>query len=374
MADRSFFATAAKGTEGVLRDELRGLRMPKVRAARGGVGFAGGPEHAMRACLRSRIALRVLESVASFDASDADTLYEGTAAVDWRRWIDAANTLAVTASEKGSAFAHTGFIAQRVKDAVVDRLRRETGSRPDVERADPDLHIVARLVKDHAELFVDYAGDPLSRRGYRTEAGQAPLRETLAAAILRLSGFVPGTPLLDPMCGSGTFAIEAAMWAQGLPAGGRRLSGGFGFQRWRCFDAEARELWQAECERAQRFADPMPTSVRGSDCDADMIRIAGANARRAGVSVQFEHRALAELDRPQPGTLLVLNPPYGKRLEQDPHAQSDLTRFLDRAAGYTVAVLSADLWLPRTLDRRADAEHTLYNGDVECRLFRWDPV
>ena len=369
--DRWFFATAAKGTEGALRDELRELRMPKVRAQRGGVGFAGGAEHAMRACLRSRTALRVLEHVASFGAEDADSLYAGTAEVDWQNWIDASATLAVSAREKASRFSHTGFIAQRVKDAIVDRLRRETGRRPDVDRSDPDLHVVARITGDGAELFVDYAGRSLSRRGYRTEAGQAPVRETLAAAILRLSGFRPGTPLADPMCGSGTFAIEAAMWAQGIPAGGMR---GFGFQRWRCFDGAARELWRNECERARRFADPVATSIHGSDCDPAMVRIAQANARRAGVTVEFEERALAELQRPPSDTLFVLNPPYGKRLEQAEHAHADLRRFLDRAARYRIAILSSDLWLPRTLGRRASAEHTLYNGDVECRLFRWDPA
>ncbi len=368
--DRQYFATAAKGTEGALRDELRELRMPKVRAARGGVGFAGGPEHAMRACLRSRIALRVLESVASFRAASSDSLYEGTAAVDWRRWIDHTGTVAVSATEKDSVFGHTGFIAQRIKDAVVDRLRRETGDRPDVDRTDPDLHIVARIVNDSVELFVDFAGEPLSRRGYRTEAGEAPVRETLAAAILRLSGFTPGRPVVDPMCGSGTFPIEAAMWAEGVPAGGRKS---FGFQRWQGFDSHARALWQTECERAQQFANPVPTSVRGSDRDGEMIRIARANAERAGVAPEFTARALADLDRPEPETLFVLNPPYGKRIAQDQRAYADLARFLDRAAGYTVAVLSADLWLPRVLSCRADSEHTLFNGDVECRLYRWNP-
>ncbi len=324
----------------------------------------------MRACLRSRIALRVLEKVALFPAHDSASLYEGASQVDWLRWVDGSGTVAVTASEKASAFTHTGFIAQRIKDAVVDRLRRETGARPDVDRDDPDLHIVVRVTHDTAELFVDFAGEPLSRRGYRTDAGAAPLRETLAAAILELSGFAPGRPVLDPMCGSGTFPIEAAMWAQGLSPGGRR---GFGFQRWRCFGVEAHALWETERERARRFAEPIPTSVRGSDRDPDMIRIARANAERAGVVVEFEQRSLAELRRPQPETLFVLNPPYGKRLEQDSHSRSELVGFLDRAAGYTVSILSADLRLPRTLGRRADAEHTLYNGNVECRLFRWNP-
>ncbi len=368
LSERPFFATAAKGTEGALRDELRELRLPKVRADRGGVHFGGELAHAMRVCLRSRIALRVLWRIAEFEAPDGDALYEGAKSVDWSRWLDARRTLAVAATVKHGKLRHSGYVAQRVKDAVVDQLRERDGLRPDVERHDPDVRIVARLARDQAQLFVDLAGASLSRRGYRSAGGEAPLKEHLAAAILRLVGYRPGTRLLDPMCGSGTFPIEAALWADGRAVGANR---GFAFTRWRCFDSSAEDSWQLERQRARDFAQPVETVIGGSDRDMRAVALARANAARAGVSVPFTQTEIARLDVPSPGTLVVMNPPYGVRLAREQRWISDFGRLLHRLRDSTVVVLTPDLGLPRALGYRADSEHTLFNGDLECRLFGW---
>jgi 23S rRNA G2445 N2-methylase RlmL len=368
---RPFFATAAKGTEGALRDELRELRMPRVRADRGGVHFGGELEHGMRACLRSRIALRVLWRVATFEAADADSLYAGAATVDWSHFLDARRTLAVSATVKHGALTHTGFVAQRIKDAVVDQLRGGSAVRPDVDRHDPDVHVVAHVARDEARLFVDLAGAPLSRRGYRAEGGEAPLREHLAAAMLRLGGWRPGAPFLDPMCGSGTLPIEAALWAAGRPPGARRR---FGFERWRCFDDAARAAWTRERERAETFADPVETWVEGSDRDPRAIALTRANAKRASVTIRLGRRDLASI-RPLPsGSFVVTNPPYGVRVERDERWVPDLRRALDALREATVVVITPDRGLPRAVDRPADREHTLFNGDLECRLFTWEPA
>lgn len=368
--DRPFFATAAKGTEGALRDELRELRIPRVRAERGGVHFGGELEHGMRACLRSRIALRVLWRVATFEAADADALYEGAATVDWSRFLDARRTLAVSATVKHGVLRHTGFVAQRVKDAVVDQLRGRTAARPDVDRRDPDVHVVAHVARNEARLFVDLAGAPLSRRGYRAEGGEAPLREHLAAAMLRLGGWRPGAPFVDPMCGSGTLPIEAALWAAARAPGARRR---FGFERWRCFDDAAAAAWARERERAEAFAEPVETRVEASDRDPAALALARANAKRAGVTIRLARRELGAI-RPLPaGSFVVTNPPYGVRVEQDAHWIPDLRRALDVLRDATVVVITADRSLPRAAGRPADREHTLYNGDLECRLFTWDP-
>ena len=324
----------------------------------------------MRGCLRSRIALRILWRVAEFEAPDGDALYEGAKAVDWSQWLDAQRTLAVAATVKHGNLRHSDFVAQRVKDAVVDQLREREGARPDVERHDPDVRIVARLAHDQAQLFVDLAGAPLSRRGYRTEGGEAPLKEHLAAAILRLGGYRPGTALLDPMCGSGTLPIEAAMWADACAAGAKR---GFAFTRWRCFDRSAADSWQLELQRARDFAEPVDTPVAGSDRDARAIALARANAARAGVSVRFTQVELAKLDTPPPGTFVVMNPPYGVRLARDQRWIADFGRLLRRLRGSTVVVITSDRGLPRTLGCKADREHTLFNGNVECRPFSWWP-
>jgi len=365
--DHPFFATAAKGTEGALREELRELRLPKVRGDRGGVHFGGELGHAMRACLRSRIAMRVLWRVGEFDAVDADQLYEGTREIDWSRWLDERRTLSVSATVKHGAMRHSGFVAQRIKDAIVDRLREHRGSRPDVDRGDPDVHVVAHVARDRVGLFVDLAGRPLSQRGYRTQGGEAPLRETLAAAMLRIGGFRPGAPLIDPMCGSGTLAIEAALWAAGTaPGAGRR----FGFERWRCFDDAAAASWRLEKERAIAFADPIATEIRASDRDERALELARANAARAGVRIRFTRAEVGDLEA-SPGTIVVTNPPYGVRLASKSDWSLDLARASRHLHQVTLVVITPDRMLPRAMRRRPTYEHTLYNGDLECRLFTW---
>jgi len=196
-----FFATAAKGTEGALRDELRELRIPGVRADRGGVHFGRTWEDAWLACLHSRIAMRILAEVARFPAPSGESLYQGVRAVDWSAWLSPRHTLAVTANCRSGALTHTGFIAQKTKDAIVDPLRDRFGDRPSVDRKDPDLHVFVHLVRDEAVVYLDLAGESLHRRGYRSEHGEAPLKDTLAAAMLRLCGWDRASPLVDPMCG-----------------------------------------------------------------------------------------------------------------------------------------------------------------------------
>lgn len=368
-ADRPFFATAARGTEGALRDELRELRLPKVRADRGGVHFGGELEHGMRACLRSRIALRVLMRLGRFEAPDADALYRGVAAVDWSRFLDPQRTVGVSANLRSSALRHSNFVAQRAKDAIVDQLRERFGARPDVARQDPDVPVVVRIVRDEAEVLVDLAGIPLHRRGYRTEAGEAPLKEHLAAAILRLAGWQPGMALLDPLCGSGTFCIEAAGWAAGLPAGGKRR---FAFQRWASHDAETEAVWERELARAAQFARPVPTDIRGADRDAGVVRIAEQNAARAGVTVDFCRADVFDAPPPARGTFVVTNPPYGVRLETTPEWLPQFGRALAHMRGCRIAVITPEPALVRAVGRPPAMEHTLYNGDLECRLYAWE--
>ncbi len=197
-----FFATASKGTEPALRDELRELRFRRVRADRGGVHFEGDLGDAARACLWSRIALRILREVSSFDAGDEAALYEGARSLDWREWLTPQTTLAVRASCRSSHLTHSQYIAQKTKDAIVDTLREHLGARPSVDREDPDVGVTVHLLRDRATLYLDASGASLHERGWRGRAGAAPLRETLAAAVLRLSGWDRTQPLVDPMCGA----------------------------------------------------------------------------------------------------------------------------------------------------------------------------
>ena len=370
LDERPFFATAAAGTEGALRDELREMRAAKVRATRGGVHFGGDISHAMRACLRSRIASRILFRVGQFYADDADSLYEGASAVDWSEWIGAELTLGVSATVKSGDITHSGFVAQRTKDAIVDQLRNREGECPDVERSDPDLRVVVHIDRNQANVYVDLSGTPLAMRGYRTSAGVAPLRENLAAAMIRLSGYKPGGFLLDPMCGSGTIPIEAAMWAQGIAPGSLR---NFGFQRWRNFDDSAKELWRVECERAERFAEPVESEIFGSDVDEAVLHAAHQNAKRAGANVGFAGIDLKELEPPPPGSWIITNPPYGVRIADDRKWINYFRRALDTLRDSSVVIITPDRDLPNTLKIKPDLEHTLFNGNIECRMYTWQP-
>lgn len=361
-----FFAAAAKGTEGALRDELRELGLQKVRADRGGVHFEGPLEDGFFACFESRIAVRIQTPLTSFEAPSADALYEGVKAIDWSCWLSNKHTLAVSASCRSSALTHTQFIAQHTKDAIVDQFRDRTGSRPSVDPEDPDVRIFVHLVEDQATVSLDLAGEPLYRRGYRIAGVEAPLKETLAAAVLRLSGWDRRSPLVDPMCGSGTFILEAALWAAQVPAGIFR--GRFGFERWASHDSIAKTSMRRLREEARDRRPPPAPFLLGSDIDERSIEIARESAASAGVRASWFHRPLAEL-KPlrQPGWLIT-NPPYGQRLALQPNLVTEFSQVARTLRGSQIVVLAAGEGWARVFPFRPEQEWTLFNGDIACRL------
>lgn len=371
----AFFATAAKGTEGALRDELREIRVPGVRADRGGVHFSGGWDDAWRACLHSRVAVRVLAELGRFEAPDGAALYEGVRAIDFSPYLTPRHTLAVSAAVRSGGLTHTGFVAQKTKDAIVDRIRDAVGSRPDVDRRDPDVAVFVHIVKDRATVYLDLAGESLHRRGYRVQAGEAPLKETLAAAILRLAGWDRASPLHDPMCGSGTFPIEASLWALRVAPGLLRRR--FGFERWAMHDVTAASRMADLREGARMAVRADAPPISGADADPAAIAVARANARRAGVAVRFTAEPVSSLrplapgpsPAPSPGAgFVVVNPPYGARMEADRTAREDLAAAIRRLRGHTVAILSGAPDIERAMALRPDVRHSLWNGDIECRL------
>ena len=366
------FATAARGTEGAVRDELRELGFRGVRADRGGVHFGRSLDEGFRATLELRTALRVLCRLSSFEARSGGELYEGVAAIDWRPYLTPRHTLAVRAVCRDSVLTHSQFIAQKTKDAVVDQLRDRLGARPSVNLEDPDVTLFVHVIKDHATVYLDLAGTSLHRRGWRARAGEAPLKESLAAAILRLSGWDRRRPLIDPMCGSGTIAIEAALWARRVAPGLARER--FGFERWACHDEEAaRRIAQLrEQARAQILPDGPP--IRGSDVDPEALTIARENARAAGVSMSIDWRraGVRELTPEQPPGLVVTNPPYGERLEASDELYRDMGRAFSRLAGYRIAILAGAPSIERHLRPRPEKSLIVFNGDLECRLLTYD--
>lgn len=361
-----FFATAAKGTEPLLRDELRELRLPGVRADRGGVHFTGDWSAGFRACLWSRIALRVLTPIAHFDAPDGDALYDGIRTFDWSEVLTPRHTVAVGVALRDGALTHSQFVAQRTKDAIVDQLRDRHGTRPDVDKRDPDCRVFVHLVRDAATAYLDLSGESLHLRGWRNEAGIAPLKETLAAALLRYSGWDRVSPLVDPLCGSGTLAIEAAEWAAGRAPGARRAL--FGFERWACHGEAERAAIRELREAAATVAQPAPLHVAGFDADGGMVAVARKNARAAGVDVRFDQRALHDLSPHGAAGALVGNPPYGARLQRDAGFDADLDDVIDRFAGWQRALIVPQGEPSR---RRADRWLAVFNGDIACELRVW---
>jgi 23S rRNA (guanine2445-N2)-methyltransferase / 23S rRNA (guanine2069-N7)-methyltransferase len=374
-----FFATCPKGLEYLLRDELIALGGTDVHEALAGVRFSGSLETAYRACLWSRLASRILMPLAEFDAASDEALYAGVQAIDWSEHLSAHATLAVDANTAQSKITHSQFLAQRVKDAVVDQFRQRGQERPGVDTEEPDVRINLRLRRDRATVSIDLAGAPLHRRGWREEQGEAPLKENLAAAMLLRAGwpaiYTQGGALLDPMCGSGTLLIEGALMAADVAPGLRRTY--YGFLGWKQHDIP---LWRGLLDEARKRAEAGLPALRscffGSDADSRMVQTAKRNAQEAGVAGFFTlDRHDAQHVAPPPGLtqgLVITNPPYGERLG-DRESMPKLYRMLgemlrDRFTGWRAAILAGDAELGRATTLRADKKYALYNGALETVL------
>lgn len=364
-----FFATAAKGTEPLLRDELNELGLPRVRADRGGVHFGAERVDAYRACLWSRIAQRVLEPLSEFACPNEDALYEGVKAIDWQRVLDAQRTLAVRAACRSSRLTHSQYIAQRSKDAVVDQLRDKLGARPSVDRRAPDVQLFVHLVKDRATVYLDYSGDSLHEHGFRQKQGAAPIKESLAAALVRYSGWDRASPLVDPMCGSATLLLEAGLWAARRAPGLSRR--GFGFERWADFDEQAARQLANLRDEARALARPLELPLIGADTDPKALEAARANAAVAELRLDLRAAPVSSAVPSADSGGLVSNPPYGERLSQGSELGARLGAMLRRFDQYQRGLI-----LPRSfeLPLRADRFLLVFNGAIECELRRYDAV
>lgn len=381
-ATRAFFAACPRHVPELLAGELAALGINVTREHPAGVAFDGPLEHGWLACLESRTASRVLLSIGRVTLADADAMYAALREIPWEDHLRPTGTLAIDVVGEGPSWIrHTQFAAMRAKDAVVDRFRDRTGERPSVDLDDPDLRISLRLARTHADVALDLGGEPLHRRGYRQSIVEAPLKENLAAALLARCGWsalaADGAPFADPMCGSGTFVIEAALMAARIAPGLLRRR--FGFERWPGHDAAA---WQRMREAAlarRDLAALAPGRFRGWDRDQSAIRAAIANANRAGLGehLVFERRDVASL-APMTAArgLVVVNPPYGARLEDErtlgPIYEALGRSLLANFQGWACGVLTGNPPLGRALGLRAHRSHTFLNGAIECRLLRFE--
>jgi 23S rRNA (guanine2445-N2)-methyltransferase / 23S rRNA (guanine2069-N7)-methyltransferase len=373
-----YIATAAQGLEPLLVQELQILGANTIESTTGAVRFTGEPELAYRVCLWSRLASRLLLPLARFTVLDAQALYEGVHALPWEDHLAPDGTLAVDFVGSSQAITHSHFGALKVKDAIVDRLRARHGQRPSVARIRPQLRINVHLRHEQATVSVDLAGESLHRRAYRLDQGQAPLKENLAAAILWRANWptiaASGGAFVDPMCGAGTLAIEAAMLAADIAPGLHRTY--YGFQGWL---GHVPRIWQRLLEEAaQRRLAGMTQlpSILGYDADSHAVHQAIDNAERAGLSgrIHFERRELHRATPPAAARsgLIATNPPYGERLgrieELIPLYRSLGEHLKQHFSDWQAAVITSEIELGKAIGLRARKRYALYNGALKCTL------
>jgi putative N6-adenine-specific DNA methylase len=401
------FLPCAAGVEDFLAPEvLRITALPPgcITKQRGGVAVRSSFEHAMLLNLYSRLAQRVLVLLSFTEYRNEQDLYRAASSVEWERWFTPRQSIKVEVTAQHSPLTSLNFAALKIKDAVCDRFRDKAGGvRPDVNTQWPDVRIFAHLTTDSCSLYIDTSGEPLFKRGWREDKGDAPLKETLAAAMLAASGWADGDadllPLYDPCCGSGTVAIEAAQMACNMAAGSLRH---FAFEKFLPFRSN---VWAAmKNDAAQAVVKPEPGQtplIYGSDVSHRMVDFAQRNAQRAGVADVIEFRGGDALQRLPPidvaatgGGVMVLNPPYGERIEvggvagearfgarELPQQEGDGEFFSQLAShwkknysGWSAWVLTPDLKLPGKMRLKESRRVPMWNGPIECRLFKFSMV
>ncbi len=385
----SYFCPCPRGMEAALAEELGeiaqlpGSTLKVHNQVPGGVHCSGDLHDAYRVNLHSRIASRVLMRMAVSGYKTENDIYDLVLAQPWEEWFGFDHTIRVDVTAVKSPLKSLEFTTLKIKDAICDRFRDMYSKRPSVDTREPDMRIVGFLDSHQFTVYLDTSGEALFKRGWRDETGDAPLRENLAAGLLRVSGWKPGLPLFDPMCGSGTILCEAAQMVQGIPPGVRRR---FAFEKFHDFDPAP---WQEMKTSIKPNPLPDTPTIFGSDISGDMVAMTRHNLRSAGIlfEVPLKQIEAQEVKAPAdaPGIMLT-NPPYGERIgvrgdssmPEDELAKSFYSSFgttlKQRFAGWTVFLFTADLGLPRLLRLKEARKTPFFNGALECRLFRFDMV
>jgi putative N6-adenine-specific DNA methylase len=372
-----FFATCARGLENVLAEELRRLQSENVEPGRGGVQFHGDLALLYRANLWLRTAVRVLMPILEAPVQSPDDLYAAVQSIDWSRYLTPEHTLAVDCNVRDSAITHSKYAALRVKDAICDQFVAKVGKRPSVDVEMPMVALNLHIYRDEATLSLDASGESLHKRGYRSILTKAPLNEALAAGLVLLTGWRGDAPLVDPLCGSGTFCIEAAWLALKRPPGLTRRR--FGFMGWMNFDIG---LWTTLRDEARRnVLKELPAPILGADVRGDALHFSQTNAKAAGIGhlLRFEKRDVSEFEPPAgPPGIVICNPPYGERIGEE----KDLIGlyktlgkvFRERCEGWKLWVFSGNAFLARQIGLKPLQVFDLFNGRIPCRLMEYAPA
>ncbi|MDC0182642.1 class I SAM-dependent RNA methyltransferase [Nitrosomonadales bacterium] len=365
-----YFASCPRGLETILLGELNSLGVQEASVVDGGIKYESSTEIMYRANLSSRIATRILYRIANGAYETEDDVYNGALKVQWTSLFDLSNSLKVSTTGVKCPLKSLDFMTLRIKDAICDQFRSQVDARPNVDIRDPDIRIHLYLNATHFDLYIDTSGQPLYQRGFRKSSVEAPIRENLAAGILALSGWESGEPLLDPMCGSGTFLIEAAMIAFNQAPGLKRS---FGFENWKDFDSALLEKIKSEY---QTQIKPLGFSkIYGSDEDLRAIRVTKTNLEQAGLkmAVELSCQNFNDIKVPSKVGVLITNPPYGERIGED----EDLAKayplwastMKKKLSGWRTYFLTSDLRMPKLMRLSPSKKTPLYNGALDCRLF-----
>ena len=371
-ARMTMIAKTFEGLEEVLAKELSDLGAEDIGLLKRGIEFKGDKRLLYLANYSCRTALRILVPVARFQAATETMLYDGVRGIPWEKYLDFRGKFAIDSVISYSPFSHSGFVSLKAKDAIADRFRDKFGKRPDVDTTDPDLRVNVHLFKEQCTVSIDSSGSSLHLRGYRKAQTEAPLNEVLAAGLILLSGWDRKTPFIDPMCGSGTLLIEAALMAGKVPSGYYRPL--FGFEKWKDFDRRLWDIIKRECE--EEIVEP-GVPIRGYDRDEKAIDACLSNIEEAGVEdfVQVEKADFNTSPPPYPRGFMLTNPPYGERIKVDDLKQfyKDMGDVLkQKYAGYTAWLLGYDLEALKFVGLRPSRKIRVMNGPLECKLVKFD--
>ncbi len=370
MIPNRYFATCPRGLEQLLADELLAVGAKSIKPTDGGVSFDGDWAICYAANLNSRIATRILWQVARGKYMNEEDLFDAAYKINWPQWFDVKNDFMVKVTGVKCPLKSLEFATLKIKDAVCDKFRLVVGARPYIDTKTPAVRIHAYLAADEYQYYLDTSGAALYQRGNRGASIEAPLRENLAAGILKLSGWQVGQPLLDPMCGSGTFLLEAAMVALDMAPGYKRS---FGFEVLKNFESH---VWTKIKSQAAAKVKPVTfQKIYGSDVDLRAVRISKQNLEDAGLleAVQLSHVDIVNVVPPADSGVLIANPPYGVRIGDDDSLQllyPKIGEALKRKfAGWNTYFLTNDLTMPKLMRLTPSKRTPLYNGPLECRLF-----
>lgn len=362
------------GMEDLLVAELEALGAVDIEKHNRAVGFRGDQATMYRANLCLRTALRILVPINDFPVRNEEELYAGIKEMPWEHFLDVEDTLAVHCTLHSPLFSHSQYLALKTKDAIVDRFREREGSRPSVDLERPTIRIHLHVHGEDCLVSLDSSGSSLHKRGYRDHTNLAPINEVLAAGLVLLSGWDRRSNLVDPMCGGGTILIEAALIAGNIPPGSYRES--FGFQRWHDFDEE---LWTTVRAEAMAGIDTANKPlILGGEISPHVARKAESNIASAGLKdrIRIRHAAFADLEAPEGGGVLIMNPPYGERMDKDEDILALYAMIGDtlkqRWAGYTAWVLTSNMEAAKHVRLAAKPRIKLFNGPLECRFLRYE--